>query len=75
MCLSNYAFFAHSEEGGRVVYMRRKTIVEPVFGQIKQAQGFRHFLLRGLDKGPRRMGAGLRHAQSAETLPSLHGMK
>jgi hypothetical protein len=28
----------------------QKTIVEPVFGQIKQAQGFRHFLLRGVDK-------------------------
>ena len=24
-------------------------IVEPVFGQIKQAQGFRQFLLRGLE--------------------------
>ena len=28
----------------------RKQIVEPVFGQIKQARGFRQFLLRGLDK-------------------------
>ena len=27
-----------------------KTIVEPVFGQIKQARGFRQFLLRGLAK-------------------------
>ena len=25
-------------------------IVEPVFGQIKQARGFRQFLLRGLAK-------------------------
>ena len=25
-------------------------IVEPVFGQIKQARGFRQFLLRGLEK-------------------------
>lgn len=24
-------------------------IVEPVFGQIKEARGFRRFLLRGLD--------------------------
>lgn len=32
---------------GRALYALRKTIVEPVFGQIKQAQGFRHFLLRG----------------------------
>jgi len=35
---------------GREIYARRKTIVEPVFGQIKQAQGFRQFLLRGLNK-------------------------
>lgn len=32
------------------IYARRKTIVEPVFGQIKQAQGFRSFLLRGVEK-------------------------
>ena len=37
-------------KAGQAIYLRRKTIVEPVFGQIKQAQGFRHFLLRGLDK-------------------------
>ena len=29
---------------------RFKQIVEPVFGQIKQARGFRQCLLRGLDK-------------------------
>jgi transposase/IS5 family transposase len=34
---------------GRAVYSRRKAIVEPVFGQIK-GRGFRHFLLRGLQK-------------------------
>jgi hypothetical protein len=27
-----------------------KTVAEPVFGQIKQARGFRQFLLRGLEK-------------------------
>lgn len=32
---------------GRDVYKSRKAIVEPVFGQIKQARGFRQFLLRG----------------------------
>jgi transposase len=37
-------------KAGRSVYAARKTIVEPVFGQIKQARGFRQFLLRGLDK-------------------------
>jgi transposase len=35
---------------GQGVYAARKTIVEPVFGQIKQARGFRQFLLRGLVK-------------------------
>jgi len=35
---------------GAAVYALRKTIVEPVFGQIKQARGFRQFLLRGLAK-------------------------
>jgi hypothetical protein len=35
---------------GRELYARRKVIVEPVFGQIKEARGFRRFLLRGLDK-------------------------
>jgi transposase len=34
---------------GRALYARRKVIVEPVFGQIKEARGFRQFLLRGLD--------------------------
>jgi transposase len=34
---------------GRAVYTRRKVIVEPVFGQIKEGRGFRRFLLRGLD--------------------------
>jgi len=34
---------------GCALYARRKVIVEPVFGQIKEARGFRRFLLRGLD--------------------------
>jgi transposase len=37
-------------ESGRALYAKRKTIVEPVFGQIKEARGFRRFLLRGLSK-------------------------
>ncbi|MGA8671267.1 MAG: IS1182 family transposase [Terracidiphilus sp.] len=37
-------------KAGRAIYALRKTIVEPVFGQIKQAQGFRQFLLRGYEK-------------------------
>lgn len=35
---------------GAAVYAARKAIVEPVFGQIKQARGFRQFLLRGFEK-------------------------
>ena len=34
---------------GRAVYACRKAIVEPVFGQIKHARGFRQFLRRGCD--------------------------
>jgi transposase/IS5 family transposase len=35
---------------GRAEYARRKAIVEPVFGQIKEAMGFRRFSLRGKAK-------------------------
>jgi transposase len=34
---------------GKKIYSRRKVIVEPVFGQIKN-RGFRQFLLRGIEK-------------------------
>jgi len=37
-------------KAGAAIYAARKAIVEPVFGQIKQARGFRQFLLRGLAK-------------------------
>ena len=33
---------------GRRLYARRKSIVEPVFGQIKQGRRYRQFLLRGM---------------------------
>ena len=33
---------------GEAIYRRRKTIPEPVFGQIKAVRGFRRFSLRGL---------------------------
>jgi transposase len=35
---------------GCATYKKRKGQVEPVFGQIKQATGFRQFAMRGLDK-------------------------
>lgn len=34
---------------GQGIYKKRKQIVEPVFGQIKEARGFRRFHLRGLE--------------------------
>jgi transposase len=37
-------------KAGTAVYAARKSIVEPVIGQIKQARGFRQFLLRGFEK-------------------------
>ena len=37
-------------KAGSAVYARRKQIVEPVNGQIKQARGFRQFLRRGLER-------------------------
>ena len=39
------------DDGGfETPYRTRKQVVEPVFGQIKQARGFRQFLLRGVKK-------------------------
>ncbi|NTV53306.1 MAG: hypothetical protein HGA76_09895 [Candidatus Firestonebacteria bacterium] len=35
---------------GRKISAKRKTTVEPVFGIIKTAMGFRQFLLRGLQE-------------------------
>jgi len=37
-------------KSGAAIYSRRKVIVEPVFGQVKEARGFRRFLMRGLTK-------------------------
>ena len=39
-----------STPDGRRIYRRRAATVEPVFGTIKAAMGFRQFLLRGLAK-------------------------
>ncbi|HXI11856.1 MAG TPA: transposase, partial [Thermoanaerobaculia bacterium] len=35
---------------GKDHYRKRKSIVEPVFGWIKQALGFRQFLMRGVER-------------------------
>ena len=37
-------------QDGAEIYRMRKAVVEPVFGQIKRARGFREFLLRGVEK-------------------------
>jgi len=39
----------NSKTGGDI-YRKRKTITEPVFGQLKEARRFRTFLLRGTEK-------------------------
>jgi transposase len=42
--------WARLKRGGwKSRYRLRKQTVEPVFGQVKEARGFRHFLTRGLD--------------------------
>ena len=35
-------------KGGRALYKKRGVLVEPVFGQVKEGQGFRRFMRRGL---------------------------
>ncbi len=37
-------------KAGKELYSLRKETVEPVFGTIKEAIGFRRFLMRGLEK-------------------------
>ena len=44
-----YTRFDNSSEN-RAHYRLRKHTVEPVFGIVKQAMGFRQFLLRGVEK-------------------------
>jgi hypothetical protein len=45
------AMRAKIKAGGHASHYRlRKQLPDPVFGQIKQARGFRQFLLRGLEK-------------------------
>jgi IS5 family transposase len=39
-----------STSAGQALYKLRQQTVEPVFGIIKEAMGFRRFLLRGLEK-------------------------
>jgi transposase len=50
MTIKDWMAYRLSTPDGSAVYRRRKAIVEPVFGQIKQARGFRRFSLRGTHK-------------------------
>jgi hypothetical protein len=45
-----------SSARGKRIYALRKVLVEPVFGQIKGAMGFRRFSLRGLGKAASEWG-------------------
>ena len=55
--------------GWRSRYRLRKQIVEPVFGQIKQARGFRQFLLARHRESDGRMGPDLHRPQSHQARP------
>jgi transposase len=52
---------------GRAVYQRRKAIIEPVFGVLKEQRGMRRFRLRGLAK----VGIELALASTAYNLTRL----
>jgi len=48
---------------GREMYAKRKGMIEPIFGQLKQVLGFRQFSLRGLSsmRGEWRLMATVHH--------------
>jgi len=54
-------------------YRLRKQVVEPVFGQIKQARGFRQFLLRGVENVRGRVGHDLHRPQPPEAVHPRNG--
>jgi hypothetical protein len=56
-------------KNGRAVYSRRKTIVEPVFGQMTTTQDARQLLLRGKQAVRVQMALPLRGPQPAQALP------
>jgi hypothetical protein len=57
------------DDGGfETPYRLRKQVVEPVFGQIKQARGFRQFLLRGVEKVRAEWGHDLHHPQPPQAV-------
>ena len=62
-------------KAGQAIYGLRKTIVEPVFGQIKGARGLDRIRLRGLEKvnGEWGMGADHHSAQPAQAVQGICG--
>lgn len=60
---------------GRKVYARRKTIVEPVFGQIHTRQG-KHLLLRGLEQAKHEWDliAGCHNLLKLHTVAGIAGL-
>jgi hypothetical protein len=45
---SHWMRWKMNQEPNRAIYRRRKCAVETVFGQVKEARGFRQFSFRGL---------------------------
>lgn len=60
-------------KAGQAIYALRKTIVEPMFGQIKGARGLDHFRWRGLGTWERDRGADGHHRQPAQAVPGIDG--
>jgi transposase len=51
------------QQASKDIYSKRKVIVEPVFGQIKNS-GFRGFSVRGNEKSPVSFQGSVRHTIS-----------
>ncbi len=71
-------------KAGRAHYARRKVTVEPVFGQVKEARGFRRFSLRGRTKvtaewhlvcATHNLAKLFRSGQAGRVLPGWGGSK
>ena len=59
-----------STKKGQETYSKRKSTVEPVFGQMKQARGLRQFLLQRIRECIRRVADVVSHPQSTQAVPS-----
>ena len=68
---SPHAGAACARPAGQANYARRKAVVEPVFGVLKQQRGMRQFRTRGLDK----VSSEFTLAALAFNLTRLHTMR